>query len=245
MLRAEHLHEMHIGASREGGMAFKGRTETLQLNGFHILHGNHHMGIAHAGGRHREGVTFHLQLSLGQAGRSQGQGGGHRRRLEQGRSHVDANGAVSTKFRHDPTRQRLHLPDAAGFVAIAVGQEARQAADAVAAHLRFAAIGIEDPHPQLPPLAGRQCQDHSIATNAKAPVAEATHRLRIQPKGPIAILQIAAIQKQEIITEPLILAELEHRSIPPSDEPILCRASSNTVDPGSTPPPPACATCRT
>ena len=37
----------------------------------------------------------------------------------------------------------------AGSITIAIGEEAGQAADAIATHLRFAAIGVKDAHAQL------------------------------------------------------------------------------------------------
>ena len=52
------------------------------------------------------------------------------------------------------------------------------AADAVAAHLRLGAVGVEHPHPRVGPLRGHD-QDQAVGADAEMPVAD-RHR---QPRG--------------------------------------------------------------
>lgn len=50
--------------------------------------------------------------------------------------------------------------------------ELAEAANAVAAHFRLAAIAVEDAHPRIRAIGG-QSQDEAVAANAKAPVGQA------------------------------------------------------------------------
>ena len=171
MAGAEHLDKMNIGSGRKGRMQLEGGAEPLEVNGGHILNGNHHMGIAHADGANFKLAASYLQTSLGNPSWAQLQGCGDGGRFQEGNSHVHPDGAVLTELRNNPSCQGLDLPAATGWLAIAVGQEPGQAADAVAAHFGFAAISIENPHSQLSLALGRQGQDHSVSPNAKAPLA--------------------------------------------------------------------------
>ena len=65
MVGAEHLHEMHVGAGWEGRVMLEQWAEQFQIDLLHHRHRNHHMGVTHAGGRHRKCFAIHLQLTLG------------------------------------------------------------------------------------------------------------------------------------------------------------------------------------
>ena len=67
-----------------------------------------------------------------------------------------------------------HQPPCAG--------EASQAAQAVSAHLRFAAIGVEHPHPRIG-LLGRADQDQPIRADALVPMTELMARPSDQRDG--------------------------------------------------------------
>ena len=155
---AEDLDEMHVGAGRECFVLLQQGPQGFEINGIEIGHRNHHMGIAHAGGGHGQGLIRHHQDALGQTSWSHRQGGGDGFGAQAGRAHVHPHAAIGLELGNDGARQGLDQPAAARSIAIAVGQKPGQATDAVTAHLRFAAIGIEDAHAQLTPLAGRQSQ---------------------------------------------------------------------------------------
>ena len=59
-----------------------------------------------------------------------------------------------------------------GRAAVQVRDEAGQAADSVAAHLRLAAVAVEDPHGVIGVSHGRERKDDAIAADAKVAVAE-------------------------------------------------------------------------
>ena len=207
------LHEVNVGAGREGRMHFQSGTEAFEVDRGHVLHRDHHMRIAHAGRRHPQPQALHLQFALGQALGTDRQGGGHLLALQERCAHVDADAAIGLQFGHDPAGQGLDLPGAARRVTIGVGQEAGQAADAVAAHLGLGAVGVEDAHPQLTALPWRQSEDHAIGAHPETAITQAADALRIQLAGATAVAQgqaMATVEQQKIVAEALILAELEH-----------------------------------
>ena len=173
----EHLHEVDVGAGRKGRMDFKAGAEALQIDGRHGSHRDDHMGVAHAGGRHREAFAAHLQLSLGNTGWADLERGGHRLGLKEGGTHVHPDPTIRLELGNDATGQGFDLPAAARLIAVAVGEEAGETTNAIAAHLRLGAVGVEDAHPQLAAFPGRQGQDHPIAPHAETAVAELLHRI--------------------------------------------------------------------
>ena len=200
----EHLHEVDVGFRREGRVHLEAGTEALQVDLVDRVHRDHHVGVAHAGGSHGEGLAIHHQLALGQPVGPHLQGGGHLGRLQEGSAHVDADGAIRQQLGHDPARQGVDLPGAARAVAVAVGQEAGQAADAVAAHLRLAAVGVEDAHAQLAAGVGRQGQDHSVAADAEAAITQLRDPLRRQTEHEVrvrngAVVEHPTIQQQKVV----------------------------------------------
>ena len=102
--------------------------------------------------------------------------GRHRDRLrrEAGRAHVHGHGAGHAVLRVDHerqhARQRLHgealFPHQAAVV-----QELAQAAYAVAAHLRLAAVGVDDAHADVGHLRGQR-QDQTVRADAEVAVAQ-------------------------------------------------------------------------
>ena len=188
MVGGEHLDEVHVGAGREGPVHLQGGTEALQIDRRHVGDGHDGVGIAHAGGRHRQALAQHLQLAHRQPLLPHRQGGGHGLGGQERRAHVNADATVLSEGRHDATGEGLDLPAAGSLVAVTVRQETGQAADAVAAHLRLGAIGVEDPHPQLAALPGRQGEDHAIATHPEAAVAEPLHPVGSQAEQALRIL---------------------------------------------------------
>ena len=96
------------------------------------------------------------------------------------------------------------------MIPIAVGQKLRQATNAVAAHFGLRAIGVEDPHAQLSPFPGGQGQDYPIAAHTKAAVTEPLNPARGELKAERSAGCIAAIKHQEIVSQALVFAELQH-----------------------------------
>ena len=180
MAGMQHLYEVHVGACRELRMHLQRGPQHRQINALEIRHRNHDVGIAHADGGHRQDLARDRQLPLGQPRRTALQQGGNGCGLEERSPHVDPDPAIGLQLRHDPTRQGLDLPGAARPVPIAIGQEAGQAADAIAAHLRLGAIGIEDAHPQFPSFPGGQGEDHPVATHTEAAITQPLDRLRVE-----------------------------------------------------------------
>ena len=209
MVGAEHLHEMHVGAGWEGRVMLEQRAEPFQIDLLHHRHRNHHMGIAHTGGRHGEPFAIHLQISLGETGGADLQRGGHLLGLQKRRPHVHPHRAIQQQFGNDPTGQGVDLPGATGAIPIQIRQEAGQATDAIAAHLRLAAIGVEDPHPPFPPGMGGEGQDHAIAADTEAAITQLGHPLRSQAKGLLGLRGSAGIQKQKVVAQTLVFAERE------------------------------------
>ena len=207
---AEGLDKMHVGLGRKAGVQLQGGAEALQIHLLHIGHWNHHVGIAHAGGAHLKAFAGGFNQAFGDARGADLQGGGNGGGLQEGGAHVHPNRAVAQQFGHDAAGEGVYLPLATGLVAVAVGQEASQATDAIATHLRLGAIGVEDAHAQFAAGIGGQSQDQAIATHAKAAVAEQLHQLWGELEAEIRAGGIAAVQHQEIVTQALILAERKH-----------------------------------
>ena len=241
---AEGLHEVHVGAGGKGRMHLQGGPVTLEIDSRNIVHGNHHMGIAHASRSHREGLTSNLQAALGDAGLPKRQGGWDGSRLEERGAHVNADGAIGAELGNDATGQGFDLPLPAWGIPVAVSQEASQAADAIAAHLRLTAIGIENTHPQFSPLSGGQGQDDAVAAHAKAAIAQALNPLRSETEIAVAAAGPPGIEHEEIVSQTLIFAELEHDGGKGSHHQILCRAFSRSARWLSIPPSRAFAICR-
>ena len=189
----QHLHEVNIGARREDGMQLQRSPQQVQIDPFEIQHRNHHMGIAHADGGNGQDLAVDGQIPLGEPRRTDIQQGGNRRGFQEGRAHVDADAAIGLQLRHDATSKGFDLPATAGIIAIAIGQKAGQAADAIAAHLRLAAVGIEDAHPQFAAFTGRQGQDHAIATNPEAAITKPLDGLRREAESVLGVDQAAPI----------------------------------------------------
>ena len=98
----------------------------------------------------------------------------------------------------------------AGSITIAVREETGQTANAVAAHLSFGAVGIEDPHAQIPFALGWQGKDHAITTDPEPTVAELPDPARIRFSDRWGQLALTSFQDQEVIAKSLIFAELQH-----------------------------------
>ena len=206
----DYLNEMNVGAGGECRVNLECRAVTLQIHRLNVINGDHNVGIAHTGRPDRKRAASHFQVALGQPVIATRQGGRNGCRIEKGGSHVDADAAVLTQLGNDAPRQGFDLPLTPGNIAIAIGQKAGQAAHAIATHLRFRAIGIEDPHAQLTALPGRQGQDHTVSANPEAAVAEALNTFRGEAVAGIGAGSSPAIKHEEIISQALIFAELEH-----------------------------------
>ena len=61
----QHLHEVHVGAGREHGMALQGRPQQLEIDRLDIRHRNHDVGIPHADGCHGQNLASDGQIPLG------------------------------------------------------------------------------------------------------------------------------------------------------------------------------------
>ena len=206
----DYLDEMNVGAGGECGVNLECRAVTLQIHRLNVVNGDHNVGIAHAGRPDRKRAASHFQVALGKPVFATSQGGGNGFRVEKGSSHVDSDAAVLTQLGNDAARQGFDLPLPPGNIAIAIGQEAGQAAHAIATHLRLRAIGIEDPHAQLTALPGRQGQDHPVSANAEAAVTQTLDSFRGEAVAGIGAGGSPAIKHEEIISQALIFAELEH-----------------------------------
>ena len=86
--------------------------------------------------------------------------------------HRGGHGAAVLNLQRDvlDPRQRIHVQ--LGFAAqAAVVEELRRAAHAVSAHLRLAAVAVEDAHHRVAAIAGNH-QDQAVRAHAEAPRAQ-------------------------------------------------------------------------
>ena len=123
-------------------------------------------------------------------------------------AHIDGNAldlpAGHEQFQRPHAGQRLDRQ--AGFVRIAfVVHVFADAADAVSAHLRFAAVRIEDPHFEIRDV-GRRDPDHSVRPGAEVPVGE-PYRKRLR-------LDRFAIYVQVVVAESLHFCKVHIHRLP-------------------------------
>ena len=133
------------------------------------------MGVAHSDSCHGEELPVYRQFALRHALRSRGQCRRHPTGIQDRQPHIHADLSIVLKDRNDQPGWRFDCPGPPRSIAVAIGKEASQATDSVAAHLGFAAIGIEDPHPQLSLSLGRQSEDEAVSPHPEAAIADPSH----------------------------------------------------------------------
>ena len=158
------------------------------------------VGIAHAHAEEAQAMPVHIERD-GVAFRR------HRNALRfKGRcAHVHGdtlNGAIHAGFhiQRQDSRQRLH-PQVRLLAQAGVVQELTQAAQAVAAHLRLAAVAVENAHAGVR-LPGGQGQNQPIRANAEVAVAQAGR----QGAG-LQDLPGKAIQHDEVVADAVHLGK--------------------------------------
>ena len=212
-IAAVHPQEMHVRLGREEGVHLKGGAPGIKGNGVEVIDGHHDMGIAHADCRYRKARIGQIGFTTGQA-IDQRQRGGNRRRLQKGRPHVHQQLTIDLQFRTNQTRRRLNRPAAPRRVTVTVREKTGQATDAVAAHLRLTAIGIEDAHAQITICLGWQGQDHAITAYTKAAITDLPNPGWIGVGDRQWQLALTSFKNQKVVAKPLIFAECQHSRKP-------------------------------
>ena len=88
-----------------------------------------------------------------------------------------------------------------------VGHKAGQTANAVAAHLRLAAVPIENAHPQITPLLRWQRQNAPVGSDAQPSITELSHMDPIGFHGQPG----AAIHDHKVIAKTLVFGKFHRR----------------------------------
>ena len=129
-------------------------------------------------------------------------------RLEHRLAHIDAHArhdaVLLDDFRHEDARARLDRE----FLLVRdmmVIEIARKAADAVAAHLRLAAVRIENAHAEIR-LVRIQDDEHAVTADAEVAVARFLCKCAV-----IREFLLPAVNQQEIISTPLPFREFHIR----------------------------------
>ena len=193
--------EFDVAAAGEDGVALQQRTqsgegfivgEQVEGDGVRIAHAHAEEAQAVPGYIKCEGVGLRRHRYAG--------------RFECGRAHVhgDAlNGAICARFhiQRQDSRQRLH-PQASLLTQAGVVEKLAQAAQAIAAHLRLAAVAVQYAHAGVC-LPGGQGQDQPIRAYAEMAVAQAGS----QSAG-LRDLPGEAIQHDKVVADAVHLGKL-------------------------------------
>ena len=166
------FHEFRVGPAGKKGMMLKKRPKLGQIQPINTLGEDNGVGIAHRNRRYLPYAASHLQGAVDErlafAAHGDVAGG------ETGLAHIHGNGFHLAAFRMETekadARQRL---DAYAFLAgqAVVVDVLAHAADAVAAHFRFAAVAVEHAHPDVRDGRG-QNEDETIRSDAAMAVAD-------------------------------------------------------------------------
>ena len=153
--------EVHIGAGgAKGGMGANGGSESHPLIQLEIVHKENGVGNAGVEALQRPGVELHLPVNIAWLG------------------HFDLD-ALALDFR---LQESMHGFDAVVLAhASQIADKLGQTADAVAAHFRFAAIGVKNAHAVVCFLRRFQ-QNQAIRADAALPLAKAGNQSAILRK---------------------------------------------------------------
>ena len=208
----QQLDKLGVDLLGEVGMLLKGRADGLQVQGVHVLHHRHTVGVAHTDAGDLPALAGGLQGAADQGSLPHVHGGQVRR-----------HGAVAA---------HLHLPQpraaAAHLLLPAEGVDAQEilagagrlmgvqplghAADAVAAHHPFAAVGVEDPHGGVGVRRlGCADTDHAVPANGEP----AGRQFPGQAGNVLRQAGGAAVQVDIIVGTALHLGKGQLHSIPP------------------------------
>ena len=168
------------------------------------------MGVPHADGGHINTYAVEAEGSLRQAIGADVKGCRDLLRPQKRCTHINFDLTIALQFRFDQPRRGLNRPATSRGVTIAVGQEASQAANAIAAHLRLTAVSIEDAHAQVTALLRGERQDHPVSSNAEASVTEGPDPSGIRVDDVRGQLMGATLKDEEVVAESLVLAERQH-----------------------------------
>ena len=85
--------------------------------------------------------------------------------------------------------------------------EAGGAPAAVSAHLRFGAVGVEEPPPEIDPV-GLLDEDEAVRPDGDLPFADALHEGNDIPHGE---RPVPVVDQDEVVAAPAHLIEFDHR----------------------------------
>ena len=189
------LDEVHIGLAREGFIRFKFRAQFMEIDGIDILDVSHGVGDAHEQAGDLIGLAVDVDGFVDD--RTRRAFHGNLGAVGKGFAHVDRDQAdfavvADSDFRFHDARQgfdsKFFLVDDAVVVDVF-----GKAADAVAAHFRFTAVGIDDAHADVGFIA-RHDDDDAVGTDARMRGAHLNGQL-----GKILVSAVLIFQKDEVI----------------------------------------------
>lgn len=213
----EHAREADIGFLRKERVALEQRPEARARGVGHIE--EHHVRVAHGDRRHADGSRSCLQRRVDRRSLAEH---GHLRGLEARRAHRDAHlraGVLEGQHRgRVGARVGLEVDAPADLEAPGAREVQGHAAQAVAAHLGAAPIGVEHPHGEA--LVRALHEEHAVGAHPAVSVAHRDDLVRRECRG-------REVDHDEVVAEAFVFLERDpaHRGV------VTCGASLGNPPP--------------
>ena len=178
-----HVRELDVGALGETLRRLEQGTELLGQRAQRgaVVEEDHRVGVAHRDGRELKAAAVGRDRLAQDARRAGGQDRDLVARQPRA-AHLDGHGANAPRLDVQVAGEHAGAGlDAQGGAAqrrVGLVEQLGDAADAVAAHLGLAAVGVEHAHARVAHLAG-QDREHAVAADAEVAIAERAHDRRI------------------------------------------------------------------
>ena len=189
MLAVADLDEFRVRLAREGRMRLKRSAELVNRECLCILDEDDAVRVAHRDAGHLVVLALDLDVLLDDAVHAEPRDG-NLLTLEHRLAHVDAHARdlarLNLQARHENARARLDR-ELLFLSQAEVVEIAREAADAVATHLRLTAVRIEDAHAEVR-LVRRQHVEHAVTADAVVAVADL-----LRKRGEVAYVFLEAV----------------------------------------------------
>lgn len=214
----EHAREADIGFLRKERVALEQRPEARARGVGHIE--EHHVRVAHGHRRHADGSRSCLQRRVDRRSLAEH---GHLRGLEARRAHRDAHlraGVLEGQHRgRVGARVGLEVDAPADLEAPGAREVQGHAAQAVAAHLGAAPIGVDHPHGEA--LVRALHEEHAVGAHPAVSVAHRDDLVRRERRG-------REVDHDEVVAEAFVFLERDpaHRGV------VTCGASLGNPPPG-------------
>ena len=205
---------MHIGSGRKQLVALELCSPAFKGNGVEIIDGNDCMRVSHAHCGQGKCVSIKGEFTHRKTRCISTESCGYRGGIKERSSHIHTDLTIVLKFRNDQTSGCFDRPSTTWTIPITVSEETRKTTNAIAAHLRFRAISVENAHAQLGITFRRESQDQSIRSDAKASIAKALDPAWIRGMNLSGQLTGTALHQNEVVAQTLIFAECQHSEQP-------------------------------